>query len=203
MFNPSKKSGYDKDMNQLTQLLKSIDEGDAQAADQLMPLVYEELRKLAETRLAHEPPAVISNATSLVHDAYIRLVKPEDRAAFANRRHFFSAASEAMRRILIERARQRRAVKHGGGRQRLNFENCKLDDLLSSPQKSEEVLALDEALDALVKHDETAAELVKMRFFGGLGHQEAAEVLGLSRRQADGLWTVARAWLFQFLSNAD
>lgn len=189
-------------MTQLTRLLKSIDDGDQSAAEELLPLVYEELRKLAESRLANEPPAVISSATSLVHDVYVRLVDPNDDASFANRRHFFSAAAEAMRRILIERARQRKTVKHGGGRKRLDLDACDLSDPLSGG-RDEEILALDEAMRALAAHDKKAAELVKLRFFGGLKHQEAAEILGLTRRQADGLWTIARTWLFQRLSEND
>ena len=189
-------------MNELTRLLESIDAGDPAAVDELLPLVYEELRRLAESRLSKEPPAVISTATSLVHDAYLRLVKPEDQSSFANRRHFFSAASEAMRRILIERARQRKTVKHGGDRKRLDLDACDLGDPLTE-NRDDEVLALDEALDELSQHDPNAAELVKLRFFGGLKHQEAAQLMGMSRRQADGLWTIARTWLYRHLRESE
>lgn len=189
-------------MTQLTRLMRSLDAGDQAAAEELLPLVYEELRKLAEARLASEPAAVMSSATSLVHDVYLRLLGPEDKASFANRRHFFSSAAEAMRRILIDRARQRQTAKHGGGRKQFDLDACNLSDPLMEG-RDDEIVALDEAMADLAEHDMQSAELVKLRFFGGLTHQEAAQVLGITRRQADGLWTVARTWLFQRLSDGD
>ncbi len=187
-------------MEPITRLIQRIEEGDEHAAKALLPMVYDELRRLAEQRLAHEPAAAMTSATSLVHDAYLRLLGPADETAFANRAHFFSAAAEAMRRILIERARKRQAIKHGGGRRRLDLDTLDPHAPLTD-DRDDELLAIDEALDELANHDERAAELVKLRFFGGLKHQEAADVLGLSRRQADGLWVVARTWLFQWLTD--
>lgn len=185
-------------MTQLARLFESLDAGNESAAEELLPLVYDELRKLAKHRLAHEPPGVMMSPTSLVHDVFLRLVGPNEDVSFANRRHFFSAAAEAMRRILIDRARKRNAAKHGGGRRSLNLEAFDPSDPLMEG-RDDEILALDEALAELATHDAQAAELVKLRFFVGLKHQEAARVMSLTRRQADGLWVVARTWLFQQL----
>lgn len=163
------------------------------AAPDLVPIAYTELRRLASAKLAAERPDHTLNATALVHEAYLRLGAEQ---SFESRSAFFRAAAEAMRRILVDHARARQAQKRGGERRRVE-----LDDA-ASPTRPEELLALDEALTELEGHDATAAELVKLRFFSGLGHGEAAETLGLSRRQADGLWALARAWLHRRLADS-
>ena len=184
---------------EITRLFQSLDDGNQAALEELLPLVYAELRKLAELRLAREPAVARSSPTSLVHDVYLRLLGPDDKLSFANRRHFFSAAAESMRRILIDRARSRNALKHGGNRKQLRLDFLELCEPWVDGRDAE-LLALDEALTALAQHDPHAAELVKLRFYAGLKHQEAAELLGMSRRQADGLWTIARTWLFRKLT---
>ena len=189
-------------MSAVSQILSAAEDGDLHAARELLPLVYDELKRLAEARLAKEPSAVVSSATSLVHDVFLRLKGPNDEASFANHRHFFSAAAEAMRRILIDRARKRKAAKHGGGRRRLDLDACDLGEPLAEG-RDDELLALDEALFDLAKHDEKAAELVKLRFFTGLSVQQSGEMLGISRATADRYWTFARTWLFHELSKGD
>ena len=168
-----------------------MDAGDPSAAEKLLPLVYEELRRLAAARLAREKPGQTLQATALVHDAYIRLVDSEKARHWNSRGHFFSAAAEAMRRILVESARHKARVKQGGDVQRLDIE---LGELLA-PETSDDLLALDEALDRLAENDSQAAELVKLRYFAGLTIPQAAEALGISPRKADMLWSFARAWL--------
>ncbi|MEX2139543.1 MAG: ECF-type sigma factor [Pirellulales bacterium] len=180
-------------MNDVTRILKAIDQGDPQAAEQLLPLVYEELRKLAAARLAQERPGQTLQATALVHEAYVRLVGPGQAQQWDSEGHFFAAAAEAMRRILIERARRRAALRHGGERQRLDLG----DELLVSDERAAELLALDEALVALEHHDPQAAQVVKLRYFAGLSHQETANAINISRRAADRLWALAKAWLYQ------
>ena len=165
---------------------------DRQAGAELLPLVYEELRQLAANMMSHELPGQTLQATALVHEAWLRLAGAEARN-WKGSRHFFYAASQAMRRILCENARRKRCASHGGQMQRVNLEHVHLP----SPMKPDELLALDEALDRLAKEDPEAARLVELRFFGGLGHQAAAEVMGLGRRQADALWAYARTWLFE------
>ena len=188
-------------MADVTQVLNAIAAGDPRAAAELLPLVYDELRRLAAAKLAHEKPGQSLDATALVHEAYLRLVGApsvsEGSARFANRRHFLAAAAEAMRRILVERARQRASLKHGGACQRVDLHD--LDPV--APKRPEALLALDEALAELERHDAQAAELVKLRYFGGLAHQQAAEALGITRRAADRLWALARAWLYQRLTD--
>jgi RNA polymerase sigma factor (TIGR02999 family) len=157
--------------------------------------VYAELRRLAAAHLAAEAPWHTLNATALVHEAYLRLVGP-GHDVFANRRHFFAAAAEAMRRILVEAARHKARLKRGGGRERVP-----LDDGLRVAESPDELLALDEALAELERHDPSAAELVKLRYFAGLSHQEAADALGIGRRAADRLWALARAWLLHRLGD--
>ena len=184
-------------MTDVTCILSAIEQGDPTAADQLLPLVYDELRKLAAQKLAQEKPGQTLQATALVHEAYLRLVGGHD-PGWDGRGHFFAAAAEAMRRILVERARQKAALKQGGRHRRLG-----LDDLdLAAPgaENPDELLALDEALGELERHDEPAARLVKLRYYAGLSHQEAADALGIGRRAADRLWALARAWLYQRLS---
>jgi RNA polymerase sigma factor (TIGR02999 family) len=184
-------------MNDVTRILAAIEQGDHQAAERLLPLVYDELRKLAAHKLAQEKPGQTLQATALVHEAYLRLVGDPEGQGWDNRGHFFAAAAEAMRRILVERARRRAALKHGGRCQRLDLDGL----VLTSPgdDRPEELIALDEALAELERHDEQAARLVKLRFFAGLSHQQAAEALGIGRRGADRLWALARAWLYQRL----
>ncbi len=178
-------------MSDVTVILSQMDAGDPSAAEKLLPLVYEELRRLAAARLAREKPGQTLQATALVHDAYIRLVDSEKARHWNSRGHFFSAAAEAMRRILVESARHKARVKQGGDVQRLDIE---LGELLA-PETSDDLLALDEALDRLAENDSQAAELVKLRYFAGLTIPQAAEALGISPRKADMLWSFARAWL--------
>ena len=178
-------------MNEVTQLLSDLARGDAQAAGQLLPLVYEELRQLAAARMAHEAPGNTLNATALVHEAYLRLVGSLDEARWESRGHFFAAAAEVMRRILVDRARRKAAARHGGGRARLELK----PDLVAAPEPREDLLALDEALDRLAAEDPLKAELVKLRYFAGLTLPDAAAALGLSERTAGRHWAYARAWL--------
>jgi RNA polymerase sigma factor (TIGR02999 family) len=162
------------------------------SASQLLPIVYEELRRLAAHKLAQERPGQTLQATALVHEAWLRLVREEDRN-WKDPQHFFCAAATAMRRILIENARRKKSPKRGGDLHRVNIEDVAPAELLPS----DELLALDEALEKLATEDADAARLVDLRCFAGLGHQEAAQIMGLSRREADGLWAYARAWLFE------
>jgi RNA polymerase sigma factor (TIGR02999 family) len=190
----------------VSRILSAIEQGDAHAAGELLPLVYDELRRLAAQRLAQEKPGQTLEATALVHEAYLRLVvgsrakdEPETletSSRWNSRGHFFAAAAEAMRRILVEQARRKQADKHGGGRLRVDLP----DDLADPEARSDDLVALDEALSRLEHHDADAARLVKLRYFAGLSHQEAAEALGISRGGADRLWALARAWLFRQLS---
>jgi RNA polymerase sigma factor (TIGR02999 family) len=183
-------------MSDLTQILNAIEAGDPQAADQLLPLVYDELRQLAARKLANEKPGHTLQPTALVHEAYLRLVnEPEAQASesWKGRGHFFAAAAEAMRRILVESARRKAAAKHGGQVKRVPYS----EDLPISDDRPAELLALHDALTELERHDEPAAQLVKLRYFAGLTHQEAANMLGITRRAADRLWALARAWLHQ------
>ena len=178
-------------MADITQVLKALDQGDPQAAAQLLPLVYDELRRLAAARLAAEKPGQTLQATGLVHEAYLRLVGSDPEPHWDGRRHFFAAAAEAMRRILVENARRKKRLKHGGAGQRVDLVEA---DLILEPP-AEDVLALDEVLDRLAGEDATAAELVKLHFFAGLSLEEAGKALSLSRASAYRLWTYARAWL--------
>jgi RNA polymerase sigma factor (TIGR02999 family) len=180
-------------MSDVTRILSAIEQGDPHAADQLLPLVYDALRRLAAARLAKEKPGQTLQATALVHEAYLRLVDREQAQHWDSRRHFFAAAAEAMRRILVERARQKRSVKHGGGRVRLDLNEA----VAVVDCRADEIVALDVALEELERHDRVAAELVKLRFFAGLGHGEAAQAMGMGRREADRLWALARAWLYR------
>jgi RNA polymerase sigma factor (TIGR02999 family) len=183
-------------MSDVTRILAAIDRGDPQAAAQLLPLVYDELRKLAAQKLAQERPGQTLQATALVHEAYLRLVDGDPAQPWDGRGHFFAAAAEAMRRILVENARRKGTRKRGGQARRLDLDYLEpaCDD------RAHDLLALDEALAELQRHDAQAAELVKLRYFAGLTHQEAAEALGIGRRAADRLWVLARAWLYQQLS---
>jgi RNA polymerase sigma factor (TIGR02999 family) len=184
-------------MKDATGLLTAIEAGDPRAAEQLFPLVYDELRELAARRLARESPGQTLQATALVHEAYLRLVG-SGPASWNSRGHFFAAAAEAMRRILIEHARRKRAGRHGGG-----FRRVELDGVdLPGPAPSEDILALDEALSRLAAEDPIKAELVKLRYFGGLSVEDAGRVLGISRATADRYWAYARVWLYSELSES-
>jgi len=178
-------------MNEVTQLLNAMDRGDPHAAGQLLPLVYDELRSLAAARLAAEPTGLTLQPTALVHEAYLRLVGTGDGDRWDHRGHFFAAAAEAMRRILIDQARRKATTKHGGTMQRQELD----PDAAAAPQPREDLLALDEALDKLAVEDALKADLVKLRYFVGLSLAEAAAALGLSERTAGRHWTYARAWL--------
>ena len=180
-------------MQDVTQLLDAIEGGDAQASEQLLPLVYGELRKLAAQRLEKEPVGQTLQATALVHDAFIRLVDVERQQKWNSRGHFFGAAAEAMRRILVENARRKRSFKRGGdlARQELN------EAEIASSGLKHDVLAVDEILDRLAEVDEQAATLVKLRYFTGLSMAETADALGMSTRSAERTWTWAKAWMFR------
>jgi len=179
-------------MNEVTQILQRIESGGANAAADLLPLVYDELRVLARARMARELPQQTLQATALVHEAYLRLVGGEAQS-WANRAQFFAAAAEAMRRILIDRARRRRAQRHGG-----DASFVPLDELaIAAPGDDDEILAVHEALEKLAQHDKEKAELVKLKYFAGLTTEEAAGVLGLAEPTARRHWEYARAWLFR------
>ena len=182
-------------MSEVTRILSAIEQGDPHAAGQLLPLVYDELRKLAAQRMAQEKPGQTLDATALVHEAYLRLMGPSVGQPWNSRGHFFAAAAEAMRRILIEQARRKRRLRHGGGRQRLN-----LDDVeLAAPATDDSLLALDEALERLAGEEPEVAQVVKLRYFAGLTIQQTAAALGIAVRTANRHWAYARAWLYQQL----
>ena len=185
-------------MNDATCTFMPVEEGETQAADQLFPLVYDELRRLAAYRLARERPGQTLEATALVNEAYLRLVGPAGDRRWDSRGHFFAAAAQAMRRILVENARRKGREKHGGGRRR---EHADLDGLGGgSPQ---EILALHDALEAFAVHDPLKAKLVELRFFGGLTLEQAAACLEISLSTADRAWRYARAWLYAAMADAD
>jgi RNA polymerase sigma factor (TIGR02999 family) len=178
-------------MNEVTRILSALEQGDPSAAEQLLPLVYDELRRLAAARLAQEKPGQTLEATALVHEAYLRLVGTGEEPHWDNRRHFFAAAAEAMRRILVENARRKQTHKHGGGRRRRDLDA----DALVAPEANLDLLALDAALHRLAEHDPLKAKLVELRYFAGLTGDQAAAVLGLSASSADRQWVYTRAWL--------
>ena len=195
-------------MSDLTVILSQIERGDPHAADQLLPLVYDELRKLAAVRLAQEKPGQTLQATALVHEAYVRLVSGGEQGSghggqesvnWESRGHFFAAAAEAMRRILVESARRKRSLKHGGGMVRQELDEAQL----GAPELCEDLLALDEALNALAEKDPMKAELVKLRHFAGLSIEQAAQALGISPTTANRYWAYARAWLHQEIARGD
>jgi len=180
-------------MSEVTRVLSAIEQGDPKAAEQLLPLVYDELRKLAAQRLAQEKPGQTLQATALVHDAYLRLVDAEQAPHWDSRSHIFAAAAEAMRRILIDQARRKQRPKHGGGRQRVDLSEGLCLDV---PADEDDVLALDEALARLALEEPSKAELVKLHFFAGLTLEEAGRILSISPRTAKRHWAYARAWLY-------
>lgn len=182
-------------MSDVTRILSAIEQGDPSAAEQLLPLVYDELRKLARQRLVQEKPGQTLEATALVHEAYLRLVDAEKAQHWNSRGHFFAAAAEAMRRVLLNRARHKARLKRGGDRRKIDLDHIEI----ALDTRAEDLIALDEALQQLAAEDQACAELVKLRFFGGLSHTEAAESLGVSRRVADRYWAYARAWLYERL----
>jgi RNA polymerase sigma factor (TIGR02999 family) len=186
-------------MSDITNILSQIGSGDSSAAEQLLPLVYDELRKLAAAKLAQEKPGQTLQATALVHDAYLRLVDVEKARHWDSRGHFFAAAAEAMRRILVDAARRKRRPKHGGGRKRVDLDSaCTLTE-----DPGEDLLALDEVLTRFAALDPQKAELVKLRFFAGMTIPEAADVLGISHATAERHWTFARVWLYCELGGED
>ena len=185
-------------MPDLTRLLEAAHRGDRRASAELLPLVYDELRKLAAARLAQEKPGQTLQATALVHEAYLRLVGGEQSQDWDGRGHFFAAAAEAMRRILVDHVRQKKSLKGGGGRARVELR----EDAAAAPERSDEVLAVDEAIAGLAVADAQAAELVKLRYFAGLSINEAARALNISPRSADRLWAYARAWLRRAVSGS-
>ena len=187
-------------MSQVTSILSAIEQGDPRAAGQLLPLVYAELRRLAGERLGREKPGQTLQATALVHEAYLRLVGGDEAQQWGGRGHFFAAAAEAMRRILVENARRKGRVRHGGGLRRVDLLDA---DVAATPTDDDQILLLDEALTRLADVRPQAAELVKLRFFSGLTEDEAAPMLGLSPRTARRLWAFARAWLRRDMERAN
>lgn len=189
-------------MSNVTEILAAIESGDPQATDKLLPIVYEELRRVAAGRLAREKPQTLQ-PTDLVHEAYLRLLGPLDTTSeekkWESRAHFFGAAAEAMRRILVERARRKKRLKHGGGHERVTLD----DGQLAVKGPSVDLLALDDALRKLAEEDRIKADLVKLRYFAGLKMEEVAAVLGVSKATADRYWTYAKAWLYHEITKGD
>jgi RNA polymerase sigma factor (TIGR02999 family) len=186
-------------MNEVTRVLSAIEHGDSSAAEQLLPLVYEELRQLAAQKLAQEMPGQTLQATALVHEAYVRLVDVEQAQHFNSRGHFFAAAAQAMRRILVDNARRKNALRRGGDRQRLDLDLAEPE----APRLSDDLLALDAALQKLAAKDHRQAELVQLRYFAGLTMEQSAQCLGISLATANRWWNYARAWLHQEISGPE
>jgi RNA polymerase sigma factor (TIGR02999 family) len=186
-------------MSEVTRVLSAIEGGDPRAAEQLLPLVYEELRKLAAQKLAQERPGQTLQATALVHEAYLRLVNVQQAERWQSRGHFFAAAAEAMRRILLNRARDKKRLKRGGDRRRIDLDQIEI----ALDTNAEQLIALDEALALLTVEDPIAAQLVNLRFFGGLTLKDAAASMGIALRTAERQWAYARAWLYARLRQAD
>jgi RNA polymerase sigma factor (TIGR02999 family) len=179
-------------VSEVTRIINRVQQGDPKAAAELLPLVYDELRQIASAKMAHEMAGHTLQPTALVHEAWLRLAGNDGEAQFQNRAHFFGAAAEAMRRILIDRARRKQALRHGGDQQRVDLEEIEV----AAPAEDEELLAVNEALDRFATVDARKAELVKLRYFAGLTTEEAAQVLGISEPTAKRWWAYARAWLF-------
>jgi RNA polymerase sigma factor (TIGR02999 family) len=186
-------------MSDVTRILSAIEQGDPNAAEQLLPLVYDALRRLAAERMANERPGQTFQATALVHEAYLRLVDTEMVQHWNSRGHFFAAAAQAMRNILVDNARRKQREKHGGGRHREALD----ENMPAPPDDAEDLLALDEALCRLAAEDAEAARIVQLRYYAGLSIEEAAQALGISRAYAYRQWTFARAWLLQALSDSE
>jgi RNA polymerase sigma factor (TIGR02999 family) len=186
-------------MSEVTRILSALEQGDPKAAERLLPLVYEELRRLAAEKMAHEKPGQTLQATALVHEAYLRLVDTEQAQHWNSRGHFYTAAAEAMRRILVEQARRKRRARHGGGRQRIDLDHA----CAMSEPSPDDLLALDEALSRLAALAPVRAELVRLRFFGGLTMPEASRTLGISLTTAERHWKFARAWLYAEIMEGD
>jgi len=179
-------------MTDVTSILSQIENGDPAASEQLLPLVYKELRDLANQRLANEKPGQTLQPTALVHEAYLRLIGDDPNRCWKSRGHFFGAAAEAMRRILIDNARKKRRPKHGGDRRRVDLDG----QVLMTDDRADELISLDRSLDKLAQEFPMKAELVKLRYFAGLTHQQAAEALGISRATADRYWAYAKSFLY-------
>jgi RNA polymerase sigma factor (TIGR02999 family) len=186
-------------MKDVTRILSDIEQGDSHAAERLLPLVYDELRKLAARKIAQEKPGQTLQATALVHEAYLRLLEGEHAQNWNSRGHFFAAAAEAMRRILVDNARRKRRPKHGGDQNRLPLDSL----ALSAEDRIHDLIALNEALDELARQEPLKAELVKLRYFAGLSVEQSAECLGISAITAKRYWAVARAWLYDALSDEE
>jgi RNA polymerase sigma factor (TIGR02999 family) len=186
-------------MTELTRILSALEQGEPHAAEQLLPLVYNELRRLAAEKIAQERPGQTLQATALVHEAYLRLVDVKQAQHWNSRGHFYAAAAEAMRRILVENARRRKAFRRGGDRHRLDLHWVEPE----APRVSDDLLALDEALEKLAQKDSRKAELVKLRYFAGLTMEQTAEMLGISLATANRWWNYARAWLHQEITNSE
>jgi RNA polymerase sigma factor (TIGR02999 family) len=181
-------------VSDVTQVLAAMQQGDPKATDELLPIVYQELRRLAASKMANEPPGHTLQPTALVHEAWLRLVRAEQQT-WENRAHFFGAAAEAMRRILIDRARRRRALRHGGGQQRLDVDIHAFE--IAAAAEDDQLLSINDALDKLGSQDQQAADLVKLRFFVGMTTEQAAKSLGIGEATAYRYWAYARAWLFR------
>jgi RNA polymerase sigma factor (TIGR02999 family) len=186
-----------KSMSDVTRILNAIEEGDPRATDQLLPLVYDELRLLAAQKMSHEPPGQTLQATALVHEAYLRLAGAEDRT-WDNKGHFFKAAAEAMRRIIIENARRKKSPKHGGDRRKMDLDESVL--VVGDAVSAENMIALDEALEKLSKKDKVKADVVKLRYFAGLTSEQTAGILKISTTTAKRYWAYSRAWLLREIS---
>jgi RNA polymerase sigma factor (TIGR02999 family) len=184
-------------MSELTQILEAIKTGDSKAADELLPLVYDELRKLAASKMANEVPGQTLQPTALVHEAWLRLVE-DANPRFEGRAHFFAAAAEAMRRILIEKARRKHAIRHGGGQQRIDIRDVEL----ATPMEEDQMLEVSDALDKLAAQNQLEADLVKLRYFVGMTNTQAADALGITEGRAKHYWLHARAWLFNEITAA-
>jgi RNA polymerase sigma factor (TIGR02999 family) len=185
-------------MNDVTRILKAIQQGDRAASDQLLPLVYNELRRLAQSRMANEPPGQTLQPTALVHEAYVRLVDAPDPQVWNSKGHFFAAAANAMRRILIENARRKNSQRRGGGRKRIETEEIELSD----PNNAKFLIELDESLNLLTEENPVVAQVVSLRFFAGLSIEEVSEALEISVRTVNRHWSFAKAWLHSHLSEA-